>query len=793
MTSRVRVAVALASTVWVVTTLVVATEHLMTDGPRRVLICRVLPNAWVPTTPAVYGPCPLAPYERIDMVRKRGGELHRVSTSRDLNRAVSDAGTSLEVRAVNGSERRWVSVPIVQEESSHLLTRVSVAWLVIGCIQALSLALIVASASPAIVPLSAFFSCVSVVLVWFLFGYESRLLAVLARPGYSLMPATIFHLAMYFPREREVIRFAPGIVAAPYALSVALWWVGQATVDRSPAVWALADRLVFLLTIVAASVCVFSCILAVRESNARMEKARAKVLLFGAAIALLVPIALDLSLGESIPASSMLLPILGVSMIPAFVGYAIARYHLFDLAASVRRVVALSIQVVAVSAVVASASAYLLDDISMLAGAPVIFAASLFFMGAAEVAKGGLRRAGDEFLSPWQARLSAVEQRYAESVASVEDVGVAAVELGEAISRALDPESVAIFVADRQHLQLEYANGLGPVLALDATVEEALGAVERTTALVQEEPTLVSSVRGLIEMGVEVVAPIRTPGELIGVAILGGRCSGVPYGSRDIAFLSHVAGQCATAVLGTRLMGERIVNERYAAIGRVESNLAHEIGKPLGVLQILASRLQQRFEAEGVQEPDVASIEGLAHEMRQTLRSLSDASSQLRREGNGAIDLIEVVQAAADRIGSARGLDVPIRVPPHVPLVAADRASLFRALVNLLENAALAVGDREGDVEVVVEVDENQGQAIVRVLDRGCGMSEESLRRAFDPFFSSREGTDEEVCSEDRGTGLGLPIARELVERQSGVLELRSEVGAGTTATVKLRTYEGLR
>ena len=96
----------------------------------------------------------------------------------------------------------------------------------------------------------------------------------------------------------------------------------------------------------------------------------------------------------------------------------------------------------------------------------------------------------------------------------------------------------------------------------------------------------------------------------------------------------------------------------------------------------------------------------------------------------------------------------------------------------LLHNAAEAVPEgRAGHVEVTARPTED-GRIQLDVTDDGAGMSPEVLRRAFEPFFSTR--------GEGKGSGLGLPVARALVESLGGELRLESRPGLGTTATLVL-------
>ena len=106
-----------------------------------------------------------------------------------------------------------------------------------------------------------------------------------------------------------------------------------------------------------------------------------------------------------------------------------------------------------------------------------------------------------------------------------------------------------------------------------------------------------------------------------------------------------------------------------------------------------------------------------------------------------------------------------------LPPVLFDPAQLKQVLVNLLKNAAEA---SEGSPEIVVRVIETaDGGACLQVLDRGCGMEEETMKRALLPFYSTKK----------TGSGLGLALCREIVEGHGGRISLQQRQGGGTVVS----------
>jgi signal transduction histidine kinase len=108
-----------------------------------------------------------------------------------------------------------------------------------------------------------------------------------------------------------------------------------------------------------------------------------------------------------------------------------------------------------------------------------------------------------------------------------------------------------------------------------------------------------------------------------------------------------------------------------------------------------------------------------------------------------------------------------------------DERALKQCLVNLLTNA-IKFTPKGGEVRAAAERDADGLR--VTVADTGCGIHPDDLERVFDSFVQSRN----QACAHDRGTGLGLPIVRGLVRAHGGEVSLASELGRGTTVTVRL-------
>ena len=109
-------------------------------------------------------------------------------------------------------------------------------------------------------------------------------------------------------------------------------------------------------------------------------------------------------------------------------------------------------------------------------------------------------------------------------------------------------------------------------------------------------------------------------------------------------------------------------------------------------------------------------------------------------------------------------------------MIMADKNQLKQAILNLFLNAIQSISSG-GALSVIARAESNGWVKIV-VSDTGCGMTEEQLKHAFDPFYTTKED----------GTGLGLAIVHSIITKHGGKIEMKSEVGQGTTVNVFLKS-----
>ena len=215
--------------------------------------------------------------------------------------------------------------------------------------------------------------------------------------------------------------------------------------------------------------------------------------------------------------------------------------------------------------------------------------------------------------------------------------------------------------------------------------------------------------------------------------------------------------------------------EKLALTGRMTSVIAHEINNPLeaitNVLYLMGQEVQGNASALNYLEMAQFEIERISGITKQTLRWSKDSIQQAEFATAG--DLFEeVVRLFAAKIRN-RQITVTIVGGENLRFYAVI-GQIRQVMANLLSNAldAVPAGGR-----VWLEATTGEGELEIMVRDEGEGMSEETQRQLFRPFFSTKG---------DLGNGLGLYISNEIVERHGGRLAVESTLGIGTTMRISL-------
>jgi PAS domain S-box-containing protein len=214
-------------------------------------------------------------------------------------------------------------------------------------------------------------------------------------------------------------------------------------------------------------------------------------------------------------------------------------------------------------------------------------------------------------------------------------------------------------------------------------------------------------------------------------------------------------------------------SERLAAIGRVSTQLAHDLRNPLAGIKteayILGELLPKSLDPRA--KDTLRLLSGSADHAGKVIEDLLEYTRNLEPPKQ-QLELGAFIAGAATAYPIPKGIRLVVRKAPKV-YVLAEHSQLAKVVNGLLENAVDAM-PHGGKLTISFEL--KGGSVSFSVADTGAGISKPDLLKVFQPFYTTKA----------KGLGLGLPIARKIAEAHGGSLELKSKQGAGTKVTVTL-------
>ena len=223
---------------------------------------------------------------------------------------------------------------------------------------------------------------------------------------------------------------------------------------------------------------------------------------------------------------------------------------------------------------------------------------------------------------------------------------------------------------------------------------------------------------------------------------------------------------------------------------RFVADVSHELKTPITSIMGYADTL---LESDVDEETNHKFLERISSEASRMSRLVSDLLTLSRYDTSRVkvdkteFDLGELVKYTFD------GLDIEMKkknqigecfVTANVPLVYADKGGIERVVLNILTNA-IKYTPEQGTIKVYVGFVYND--AYIKIIDNGIGIPKEDLDKIFERFYR----VDKSRTREMGGTGLGLSIAKEILDQNSGMIDIKSEPGKGTEVVIRIPTKQG--
>jgi two-component system, NtrC family, sensor kinase len=220
-------------------------------------------------------------------------------------------------------------------------------------------------------------------------------------------------------------------------------------------------------------------------------------------------------------------------------------------------------------------------------------------------------------------------------------------------------------------------------------------------------------------------------------------------------------------------------SERLALVGQLAANVAHELNNPLQGIVTYSHLLLEKDICDQPTNQNIQKIVTQANRCRDIIRGLLDFSRQ-RKPDKTLSDVNSIITEGISLVENQalfQNIHIAMNLDQNLPKVVIDPSQIVRVFINLIVNAAEAM-EGSGKLTITSMTDADKGCIEVDVADTGPGIPEENLEKIFDPFFTTKET--------GHGVGLGLAISYGIIKEHKGSISVESNVGKGTTFTVRL-------
>jgi signal transduction histidine kinase len=226
----------------------------------------------------------------------------------------------------------------------------------------------------------------------------------------------------------------------------------------------------------------------------------------------------------------------------------------------------------------------------------------------------------------------------------------------------------------------------------------------------------------------------------------------------------------------SRFQREMSQKERLTSLGRLSTVIAHEVRNPLMIIKAALHELRRPGVDSTRLHEAVKDIDEEVGRLNRIVNEVLDFARPIVFE-RVDVDLNDLCRAAATAAqASGPGGDITLALDPAVATVKTDAERLRIALINMLVNARHAVNGTNPNTPVTLKSEVAGDRVTLTIADRGVGIEPAALAHVFDPYFTTKRG----------GTGLGLPIAKNIVEGLGGSIAVTSTSGYGTELRIEL-------
>lgn len=228
----------------------------------------------------------------------------------------------------------------------------------------------------------------------------------------------------------------------------------------------------------------------------------------------------------------------------------------------------------------------------------------------------------------------------------------------------------------------------------------------------------------------------------------------------------------------TAMQAQLIRSERLASIGELVAGIAHEINNPLTGILVFSSLVNEHPKLDPELKDDLKTIVQETERCGKIVKGLLDFSRESlpQKRPSSINEIMDLALSLVEHQILFQDIAIIKEYAPNLPDIMLDPSQFEQVFINMLLNAGQSMADG-GTLHIRTGITEDGHHECMIISDTGCGIPPENLEKIFDPFFSTKE---------NRGTGLGLAVSYGIIHNHCGEICVQSEVGSGTTFTIKL-------